>query len=425
MLSIIPIALVLIWLSGCDMGNMNTSINTPSDEINTMKSSVDERIIWMEKNIVDDPKNIALYTALSSLYLQRIRETADISGYEKIAILMYEAEKIDPKNSDVLSLQSQVELGRHNFWSGKILIQRAIELNPNRAAYYGILGDTQIELGEYTDAIGSFQKMIDMRPDYNSYIRIGYIRELYWDIPGAISSLKLAIDAGSKHPENIAFVYVGLWKLELRENLENAKLYFESAIQLVPEYPPALEWLGKVAYYQQDLTLAKSYFERAYERLPIVQYLINLADLDIIMGRVVEANQKLALAEITFDTTAKSGINTDLEESLFLSDHDLRLSDALTMAERAYQMRPSIITADTLSWGLYKNKEYWEAVKYTPWALLLGENDPFILYHQGMIALKNNNSTEARRYLKRALELHPRFSILDSQKAAEMLDSIK
>jgi tetratricopeptide (TPR) repeat protein len=72
------------------------------------------------------------------------------------------------------------------------------------------LGDTQIELGEYTGAVDSFQKMIDMRPDYNSYIRIGYIRELYGDIPGAISSLQLAIDAGSKHPENIAFAYVEL-----------------------------------------------------------------------------------------------------------------------------------------------------------------------------------------------------------------------
>ena len=422
---IIPIALALIWLSGCDMVSINTSINTPTDEINTLKSSVDEQIKWLEKNINDDPKNIANYITLSSLYLQRIRETADVSAYEQIASLMREAEKIDPKNSDILSLQSQIELGRHNFWSGKILIQRAIDINPNRAAYYGILGDTQIELGEYTGAVDSFQKMIDMRPDYNSYIRIGYIRELYWDIPGAINSLKLAIDAGSKYPENIAYAYVELWKLELRENLENAKQYFESSIRLVPEYPPALEWLGKVAYYNQDLTLARSYFEKAYARLPIVQYLINLADLDIVMGQVVEANQKLTLAEITFDTTQKSGINTDLEESLFLSDHDLRLPDALTMAKRAYLVRPNIFAADNLSWALYKNKEYSEAAKYTTWALIQGEHDPFILYHQGMIALKNNNSTEAQRYLNGALELHPRFSIIDSQQAAEILNSIK
>lgn len=425
MVSIIPIALALIWLSGCNLGSMDTPINTSSDAGNTMTSSVDEQIIQLEKNRIDDPKNITNYISLSTLYLQRIRETADISDYETIARLMREAEKIDPKNSDILSLQSQIDLGRHNFWSGQVLIQRAIESNPNRAAYYGILGDTQIELGEYTGAVDSFQKMIDMRPDYNSYIRIGYIRELYGDIPGAISSLQLAIDAGSKHPENIAFAYVELWKLELRENLENSKQYFESAIRLVPEYPPALEWLGKVAYYNQDLTLARSYFERAYERLPIVQYLINLADLDIVMGRVVEAKQKITLAEITFDTTQKSGINTDLEESLFLSDHDLRLPDALMMAERAYQIRPSIFAADSLSWALYKNKQYSEAAKYTPWALILGEHDPTILYHQGMFALANGNTADAKKYLDRALVLHPRFAILWVEQVRDALNSIK
>ena len=83
------------------------------------------------------------------------------------------------------------------------------------------------------------------------------------------------------------------------------------------------------------------------------------------MSRVVEANQKLTLAEITFDTTQKLGINTDLEESLFLSDHDLRPSDALTMAKQAYQIRPNIFAADNLSWALYKNREYSEAAKYT------------------------------------------------------------
>ena len=94
---------------------MDTPINTSSDAGNTMTSSVDEQIIQLEKNRIDDPKNITNYISLSTLYLQRIRETADISDYETIARLMREAEKIDPKNSDILSLQSQIDLGRHNF----------------------------------------------------------------------------------------------------------------------------------------------------------------------------------------------------------------------------------------------------------------------------------------------------------------------
>ncbi len=114
--------------------------------------------------------------------------------------------------------------------------------------------------------------MIDIRPDYNSYIRIAYIRELYGDIRGAKNSLQLAIDAGSKHPENIAFAYVELGKIHFRESLENAKSDFDIALKILPEYPPALEGLGKIAYFQGNPVLARSYFDKAYTALPIVQY---------------------------------------------------------------------------------------------------------------------------------------------------------
>lgn len=52
--------------------------------------------------------------------------------------------------------------------------------------------------------------MIDIRPDYSSYIRIAYLRELYGDIKGAKDGLALAIDAGSKNKENNAFAYTEL-----------------------------------------------------------------------------------------------------------------------------------------------------------------------------------------------------------------------
>ncbi|MBC7503420.1 tetratricopeptide repeat protein [Candidatus Gracilibacteria bacterium] len=153
--------------------------------------------------------------------------------------------------------------------------------------------------------------------------------------------------------------------------------------------------------------------------------MVELADLDSFMGHTVEFKQKIALAEITFGITAKLGINTDLEKSLFLSDHDIRLPDALTKSERAYQMRPNIFAADNLVWALYKNNQFSVAAKYTTGSLILGENDALILYHQGMIALKNNNTIEAKRYLKKSLELNPRFSIIGSRGLSDTLDLIK
>ena len=416
----------LLWtVTACSWVHNSAKSSDQARSVSLVESSIDIEIAKLEKKIKEENIDITPYLSLSLLYLQKIRETADIGYYAKVDDLIAESRIIDPKNPDILALQSQVAIGRHHFKSGNELIQKSIIMNSKRAMYYGILWDTQIELGEYTGAVDSFQKMIDLRPDYNSYIRIAYIRELYGDIAGAKNSIKLAIDAGSKHPENIAFAYVELWKLDLRDNLENAKLDFDMALKIVPEYPPSLEGLGKVAYFQQNPVLARSYFEKAYTALPIVQYWINLINLDLIEGKTLEANQKMTIVKLTFDTTAKSGIDNDLEESLFLSNHGLELAMALEKAKKAYESRPNIYAADNLSWALYKNNQFSEAATYTRDTLRLGEFDSLILYHQGLIALKNGNSKIAKKYLSKALAIHPYFWILESQKAKDTLSTLK
>lgn len=52
---------------------------------------------------------------MSSLYQQKIRETADISYYDTIDSLMDKAEVLSPQDPDILSQRAQVALGRHSF----------------------------------------------------------------------------------------------------------------------------------------------------------------------------------------------------------------------------------------------------------------------------------------------------------------------
>lgn len=72
---------------------------------------------------------------------------------------------------------------------------------------------------------------------------------------------------------------------------------------------------------------------------------------------------------------------------------------ALSKALLAYESRQNIYTADNLAWAYYKNDRIEEALELRSEALKLGETDALILYHQGMISLKNNNREEARKYL--------------------------
>ncbi len=205
-------------LSGCQKAE-STSLK-PSKE---MTSSVDKEITTYEEAIESNPDIILSYISLGHLYLQKIRETADISYYAKIETLMNEAERSDPDDPDIYALRAQVLIGQHRFREGNALIKKSVALNPTKASFQGILGDSEIELGNYTGAVDAFQKMVDIRPDYSSHMRIAYIRELYGDRAGAEESIRLALKMGNTIPENMAFTHVELGKLIMRRSLEESK----------------------------------------------------------------------------------------------------------------------------------------------------------------------------------------------------------
>jgi Flp pilus assembly protein TadD len=130
------------------------------------------------------------------------------------------------------------------------------------------------------------------------------------------------------------------------------------------------------------------------------------------------------LAQIAFDQSSSGGVNTDLEVAAFLTNHDRELPSALTIAESAALARPTITSADTLAWALYKNNRFAEAKNYSDLALRLGEHDPLIVFHAGMIAHALGDTVEAKRLLTKALELHPHFSIQYAPVARDTLSQL-
>src|SRR5438034_1316869 len=78
-----------------------------------------------------------------------------------------------------------------------LLGRLAIRLAPYSANPYGIEGDALLELGRYSQAFAAFQKMVDLKPNLSSYARVSYARELRGDLPGAITAMRMALDASA------------------------------------------------------------------------------------------------------------------------------------------------------------------------------------------------------------------------------------
>ncbi|MBI4130855.1 tetratricopeptide repeat protein [Candidatus Roizmanbacteria bacterium] len=386
--------------------------NRGTEEVADTQNKTDRTINDLERRISSNYEDITLYFQLSDVYFQKVRETADLALYTRIDELMDQVETKGPENADIFATRAQVAAGKHDFVKALELGQKAVELNPTKPSYLGIVGDAQIELGKYEEAVESIQKMMDLKPSYSSFARTAYLREIYGDIDGAKEMLEKAISAGSPYPENIAASLVDLGKLQFRTDVEQATLTFNQALSVYSDFPPALAGLGRVSFAKEDYKGAIEYFEKALQILPIAQYATDVGDVYSKIGETEKAKLYYTLALTAYKKAESSGVNTDLETALFLADHDMDLSQALEKAQAVYKIRPdNIYVADTLAWVLNKSGKPKEAKTYSVQALRLGEFDPLILFHAGVIAGKNNNPEEAKRLLAKTRTLHPYFSM--------------
>lgn len=383
----------------------------------------DRSIKSLEIQTQDNPDNIELIIQLSNLYLQRVRESSDTSYYSKIDKLLDKTITLND-NAELFALKAQLALGRHHFSEALVDGNKAVAINPDKAVYYGIIGDAQIELGKYDEAVNAIQIMVNKRPDLSSFNRVAYLREINGDIDGARTALQTAISSGAQFPENVAWSYMELGKLQIRNDLRQAEQTFNNSLSIVENYPQALDGLGRIAFIREDYDKSVMYFQKAVDRLPIAQFYINLGDVYSVKGDKTKADQQYFLAKLAYQASESSGVNVDMEMAMFLADHDIDLDIALIKAQKAFEARPSIFAADTLAWTHFKKGNLPEAQRYINEALKLGEHDPTILFHAGMINEKTGNLKQAKSFLSKTIELDKSFSIRNSSVANDTLKKL-
>src|ERR671921_160446 len=401
-------------------------VELPFDFRQTAGTSTDSLIGSLQEKIRDNPKDFDSHINLANAYLQKVREIGDPSLYTKTEDLLDQAQKLDGHSPELFATRGTLALARHDFQAALEYGTRAQARDPESARYHGIVGDAQIELGMYDEAIQSYQEMVDRRPDFASFSRVAYARELYGDPEGAIEAMEFALEAGSVTPENVAGPHVQLGNLWFTSGkLEEAQKAYTLSTRTVNAYAPALAGQAKIAAARRDLEQAATLYKQAFNRMPLPEYAIALGDVYAAMGERVKAEEQYDLVRNMDKLLRANGVDTDLEIALFNADHDIDLRMSLEKARAAYEARPSIHAADTLAWTLYKTGNYKEAREYSSEALKLETRDPLKLFHAGMISKALGEKEQASTYLQQAVDLNPHFSLLYADEAAYTLKSLK
>ncbi|MGE3536975.1 MAG: tetratricopeptide repeat protein [Candidatus Tectimicrobiota bacterium] len=365
------------------------------------------------------------WVKLGNTFMQKARETADVSYYQRAAAAFQQALALDPQYVPALVGMAWVSGARHEFEQSIAWARQAVTLEAQNQDAYGLLGDAAIEMGDYEAALEYYQTMLDLRPDLASYSRASHLLFLRGDVRKATWLMQKAIAAGAPYAENTAWCQA---QLALMQWSSGAWLAAEQGLQLAlqqqPEHYHLLAAMGRVVAAKQDYTAAIDYYKRALAITPHPEVIIALGDLYGLTHQPEEAARQYALLEAIQQLHRANGVRPDIQMARFYTDHDLRLPEALAEAEMIYQTRKNIFVADTLAWSYYKNGRYAEAKKIIKKALSLGTPDAQILFHAGMIHAQLDEQSTARQYLYQALSLNPHFHPLYATLAAETLQQL-
>jgi tetratricopeptide (TPR) repeat protein len=342
--------------------------------------------------------------ALGLNFQQKARETGDASYYARSEAALRRALRLQPGNREAIGGLGSLALSRHRFREALVLGRRA----RNDA----VVGDALVELGRYEEAFAHFDRMAATKPNLAGFARVSYGRELVGDVPGAIRAMRLAVEAATGRHEPTAWTHVQLGKLYWSTGrLRSAAREYHAALSALPGYVYALDALAQVEFARGRTQRAIALERRAAETVPLPQFVAILGDLYERSGQQALARRQYALIGAIDRLLAANGVRTDLESALFRVDHAIRLSESLELARAARRLRPSIDGDDVLAWALARNGRCTEALDYSKRALRLGTKDALKYFHRSRIERCLGRPSEAERWLRKALDLNPHFSV--------------
>ncbi len=195
---------------------------------------------------------------------------------EQCALCVRSKNNDDP---DALLLQGHILQSLHKFKDGESIARKLVTVR-NEAFDYGLLGDVLMEEGRLREAVGAYQKMIELRPDLQSYTRVAHMRWLKGDLDGAIEVMRMAVTSGSpRDPEPTAWAYTRLGIYELQAgDTETAMNSAEVALQFAKNYAAALLLRGRIQLGQGKAKEAIESLQRSADLTRLPEYEWTLAD---------------------------------------------------------------------------------------------------------------------------------------------------
>ena len=433
------LAMLVFGMSGSPSGAVASPLKSSLPPVVALPSdtaTVEATTRFLENRVKQDPEDFIAYNKLATIYLQRLRETGDLT-YVTLANRAAEASLaiLPPmQNKDGLTALAQVKYSSHEFAAARDHAKHLTALEPRKGYPFLLLGDAFLELGDYVPAKLAFQKMAQLGGVHGLTTaaieqRMARLAVIYGDNTRAQQHFVNALTSVLRMPapprETVAWCHWQLGETAFaRGDYIAADQHYRDALVTYPEYYRALAGVAKVRAAQGMQQEAIEFYQRAIAVIPLPEYVAALGDVYAAANRPDEAQKQYDLVEYMGSLSALNQMLYNRELALFYADHGRNLAQALVLAKKELEVRRDIYTSDVLAWTLYKNDKPQEALLAMTQALRLGTQDARFFFHAGMIYHRLGKQSAAQAYLRRALQLNPRFHPLQAGIAKLTLEAL-
>lgn len=380
----------------------------PGASVETERRQHDLEIAAWSRAFAADSTSALALSQLSGLHLQRARETLDWSDYaEAEALARRSLDLRVRRNGRAFVVLVSSLLAQHRFGEARAAADTLVATFPDEPAYRALLGETQLELGDYAAAEQSFSDLHPYRRHLSIAGRLARFAELTGDLPRARRLLREAraeaLIRGDVSAEQRAWFRMRYAEMELRAGRpRTARGELETALAERPDDPRLLAALARLEMARGAPREALRFGERAIGMVLDPAVLGLLAEASRAIGDAAKAAEfEAAMA------TAVAGQPGAYHRawSLHLLDRGLDVAAVLARAEAELRVRPDVYGWDVYAWALHKSGRHDEAMEAMDHALVQRTVDPQLYLHAAAIANAAGHASRARALGLRARRL--------------------
>ena len=343
-------------------------------------------IAFYERRAIQDTASAGDRAQLAALYLQRARTAGGFADYERAErVARQSLELRTAHNGQTFSLLASALLARHDFLGALHVAQRADSIEPGNANHVALIGEIELELGDYDAAARHFASLHFDSDQFTVAARVARWRELTGHSDAARRLLRIAITRVDRRDdlpkEQVAWFHYRLGELELRTgNLDSAEAAYQRGLRIFPDDYRILGGLARLANVRRQWQRAIDYGNQAVALQLDPATLGTISDSYLALGDTARAAQY-----------ARAMTASALEQpgpihrawGLFILDHGTSRDAARVLAKTREELRTrhDVYGYDLLAWALHRQGRNAEARVAMRKALAQRTEDPQLFRH--------------------------------------------